>query len=153
MTVILCTFRDVIALDDAQRAAGFTGGPYDAAEIDEEADESALYALEDAAHEAVFDMTIGGLFAHYPEFVQRAAAPATIDEALQLAARADFDLMRNGQPLLNWYNYGVLILASLEGKARTPDQIEFALEDAIRKKLGAPKDGWLAQNDRARRRG
>lgn len=85
--------------------------------------------------------------------VQRVVPPATIEEALQLADRAGFDLTRNGQPLLDWFNYGVLILASLEGKVRSGDEIEKVLEDAIRRKLGAPKDDWLSQNDRPRRRG
>lgn len=151
MTVILCTFNDVIALDDAQRAADFTGGPE--GEIDEDADESVLCALEAAAQEAVFGTTIGDLFAHHIEFVQRVVAPATIEETHQLAERAGFDLMRDGQPLLDWYNYGVLILASLEGKARSRDEIEQDFEEAIRRKLGAPKDDWLTQNNRPRRRG
>ena len=149
MTVILSSFQDVIALDDAQRAAGFTGGSDP--EIDDEADETLLDALETSAHEAVFDTTVADLWAHV-QFVQRTIPPATVEEALQLGERTGFDLTRNGQPLLDWFNYSLLILASLEGKARSAGETEKVLEDAIRRKLGAPKDDWLSQNDRPRGR-
>ncbi len=150
MTVMLCTYADVLALDDAQRLAEFDGGPD--GEIDDKADEALLDRLGDAAHKAVFGVTIGHLLVHERVFVQRIVAPATVEEALALAGRADFDLMRGPTILLDWYNYGILILASLEGKARTPVEIEKAMEDAMRHKLGLHKDSWLAQNDRPRRR-